>query len=411
MTDNTEKNVETSLENTSMAESEAALEAEAEVDVTSEAEAEAEAKAEEISEDEVDYTPDTKKKYKKLKRRRPKKKKKTVFKVIRRILLCFFTLILLLVVGLYGVCYVVFNGPSPAARDKLVTSTLEMSAAKWVPRLFFSEEEIQAILAANSVVESDDTTDPGLVVIPDFDNPDKISDEWADHPDGIRIENVKGDTYRGYVMLVRDPSKVYVATSSDFKSGQPGLKIFEALAKEGAVAGVNGGGFPDGGGVGTGEVPIGLTISKGELLWGSKYVKYNNVIGFNKDNILMVGHMTGQEALDKGIRDCVCFGPILMVNGEPMSITGDSGSLNPRTAIGQRADGAVILLCVDGRMPGSLGASYADLINIMVEYGAVNAANLDGGSSTHMYYKGEPVNVSSSLYGPRKMPTFFFVKG
>ena len=125
----------------------------------------------------------------------------------------------------------------------------------------------------------------------------------------------------------------------------------------------------------------------------------------------MVGHMSGQEALDKGMRDCVCFGPILIVNGEPLSITGDSGSLNPRTAIGQRADGAVILLCVDGRMPGSLGASYADLINIMVEYGAVNAANLDGGSSTHMYYKGEPVNVSSSLYGPRKMPTFFFVKG
>ncbi|MBR6681480.1 MAG: phosphodiester glycosidase family protein, partial [Clostridia bacterium] len=374
------------------------------------AESEPEADEEALQTDTKDE-PTKSHKIKKLKRRRPKKKGKTIFKVIRRILLCFFTLILLIVAGLYGVFYVVFKGPSPAARDKLVTSTLEMSAMKWVAPLFFSQEEIQAIIDANAVVESDDTTNPGLVVIPDFDDPNTVTDEWANYPDGIRIENVKGDTYRGYVMLVRDPSKVYVATSSDFRSNQPGLKIFEALEKEGAIAGVNGGGFPDGGGVGTGEVPIGLTISKGELRWGERYYRYSNVIGFNKDNVLMVGHMSGQEALDKGMRDCVCFGPILIVNGEPLSITGDSGSLNPRTAIGQRADGAVILLCVDGRMPGSLGASYADLINIMVEYGAVNAANLDGGSSTHMYYKGEPVNVSSSLYGPRKMPTFFFVKG
>ncbi len=408
-------------ENQAEAKIEIAVEAETEVEpekepektVEIEAEPAIQGEAEVIKETEEQEAPYKKTDTKKLKRRRPKMKKrrKTVFKVIRRILLCFFTLILLLVAGLYGVCYVVFKGPSPDARDKLVTSTLEMSAAKWVPRLFFSEEEIQAIIDANSVVESDEVTNPDLVVIPDFDDPDAVTDEWADCPDGIKITTVKGDTYRGYVMLIRDPSKVYVATSSDFTSGKPGLKIFEALEKEGAIAGVNGGGFPDDGGVGAGNVPIGLTISKGKLLWGSKNVKYNNVIGFTNDNVLMVGNMSGQQALDSGIRDCVCFGPILMVNGEPMSITGDSGSLNPRTAIGQRADGAVILLCVDGRMPGSLGASYADLINIMVEYGAVNAANLDGGSSTHMYYKGEPVNVSSSLYGPRKMPTFFFVKG
>lgn len=349
---------------------------------------------------------------KKLKRRSPKKPKGLAGRIIRRFLLCFFTLILLLVGGLYGVCSVVFKGPSPDARDKLVTSTLEMSAAKWVPRIFFDESEIDAIVKANSVVDSDEITDPGLVVIPPPNNSNdpSVNDEWADCPDGIKLINVRGDTYRGYLMIVRDPSKVYVATSSNFRSGMPGLKIFEALEKEGALAAINAGGFPDLGGSGAGDVPIGLTISKGELLWGDRYSYYNGVIGFNKDNILMVGNMTGQQALDAGMRDCVCFGPILVVNGEPAQINGASGSLNPRTAIGQRADGAVLLLCVDGRMPSSLGASYADLRDIMVEYGAVNAANLDGGSSTHMYYKGEAVNVSSSLYGPRRMPTFFMVK-
>ncbi len=350
--------------------------------------------------------------FKHMKRRRPKKAKSVWGKVIRRFLLCFFTIIILAVAALYGICAVVFKGPSSTARDKLVTSTLEMSAAKWVPRIFFSEEEIQKIVQANSVVDSDEITDPGLVVIPPQNDEEQNAenDEWADYPDGIRIINVKGDTYRGYLMIVRDPSKVYVATSSNFQSGLPGLKIFDAIEQEGAIAAINGGGFPDVGGSGTGDVPIGLTISKGQLLWGSTAQYYNGVIGFNKDNVLIVGNMTGQQALDAGIRDCVCFGPILVVNGEPAQINGAAGSLNPRTAIGQRADGAVLLLCVDGRMPSSLGASYADLINIMVEYGAVNAANLDGGSSTHMYYKGEAVNVSSSLYGPRRMPTFFMVK-
>ncbi len=347
---------------------------------------------------------------KNLKKRRPHKNKGTLGKVIRRTLLCIFTLLFLAVAALHGICYVVFKGPSPTARDKLVMSTLEMSAAKWVPRLFFSKDEVDKIVQANSLVESDEITDPGLIVIPPQTDDPEVEDEWKDYPDGIKLINVKGDTYRGYVMIIRDPSRVYVGTSSNFQNGQPGLKIFEAIEKENAVAAINAGGFPDLGGNGDGSIPIGLTISKGKLLWGNRNTFYNGVIGFNNDNVLMVGNMTGQQALNAGIRDCVCFGPLLIVNGEPAQVTGAGGSLNPRTAIGQRADGAVIFLCVDGRMPSSLGATYADLINIMVEYGAVNAANLDGGSSTHMYYKGEPINVSSSLYGPRKMPTFFMVK-
>ena len=343
--------------------------------------------------------------------RHPKKPKGLLGTIIRRSLLCFFTIIILIVITLYGVCAVVFKGPSPDARDKLVTSTLEMSAAKWVPKLFFTQEEIDNIVKANSVVDSNEITNPELVAPPTTDSDSQVeNDEWADYPDGIRIVNVKGSTYRGYLMIVRDPSRVYVGTSSNFKNGAPGLRIYEAIKKEGAIAAINGGGFPDEGGSGTGDVPIGLTISKGELLWGQKNTYYTGVIGFNNNNILIVGNMTGKQALDSGIRDCVCFGPVLVVNGEPAEINGASGSLNPRSAIGQRADGAILLLCIDGRMPSSLGASYADLRDIMVEYGAVNAANLDGGSSTHMYYKGEPINVSSSLYGPRKMPTFFMVK-
>ncbi|MCL2167081.1 MAG: phosphodiester glycosidase family protein, partial [Clostridiales bacterium] len=237
-----------------------------------------------------------------------------------------------------------------------------------------------------------------------------ILDEWADYPEGIRIEYIKGDLYRGYVMLIRDPSRVYTATSSDFRSGQPGMKIQDAIKKEGAIAAINGGAFPDVNGVGLGDVPLGLVFSKGEMLWGSKGTTYPSVIGFDENNVLLVGSMSPETARDLHIRDALCFGPTLVVNGEAVEIKGLNGGLNPRSAIGQRADGTVILLCIDGRMPSSLGASFADLIQIMLEFGAVNASNLDGGSSSHLYYKGEAINVSSSLYGPRRLPTFFMVK-
>ncbi|MEG1027186.1 MAG: phosphodiester glycosidase family protein, partial [Oscillospiraceae bacterium] len=86
------------------------------------------------------------------------------------------------------------------------------------------------------------------------------------------------------------------------------------------------------------------------------------------------------------------------------------GGLNPRTAIGQRADGAVLLLVIDGRQPHSLGANLKDLADIMIEHGAINAGNLDGGSSTMMYYEGKLANTCASLYGPRKIPNGFLVR-
>jgi len=135
------------------------------------------------------------------------------------------------------------------------------------------------------------------------------------------------------------------------------------------------------------------------------------VVGFDNKNVLVVGSMTASQALSRGIRDAVSFGPVLVVNGEPAKFLGQSGGVNPRSVIGQREDGAVLLLAVNGRQPGSLGATYKDLAEMMVEYGAVNAANLDGGSSSMLYYNGELLNTCSSVYGPRRIPSAFLVKG
>lgn len=187
-----------------------------------------------------------------------------------------------------------------------------------------------------------------------------------------------------------------------------------------ALYGVNGGGFYDtgkgNGGVPTGrENSDGIVISKGALLWGSRNQEYE-IIGINRQGILVLGKMTGQEALDSGIVEALNFGPYLVVNGEACEVGGfTEAGLNPRTAIGQRADGAFLILTIDGRQPSSMGATYEDLIEIMMNYGAVNAANLDGGSSTYMVQNSETENnpqiitQCASLYGPRKMATSILV--
>ena len=147
-------------------------------------------------------------------------------------------------------------------------------------------------------------------------------------------------------------------------------------------------------------------------------------MGFNFDDVLVVAKsMTAQQAKEQNIRDGCEFGPVLIMNGEVNQEAYNANSgWNPRTAIGQRADGAVIFVCIDGRQVGSPGGTYADIINIMVEYGAVNACNMAGGSSSGMMYRdvhgklgdaGEVhmINNYSLLQSePRRMPNFWMVR-
>ncbi len=317
-----------------------------------------------------------------------------------RILACFFTFIFVLLIGVFGATTVIAYGPSPTARDLLVTSVLETSALKFVAHMYFDQEEIDTILENNSVKETDAVTDTDLIQFEQQESDENIQP--------LVIETVNGNTFTGKMLIVQDPSRVFVGTSADEFTGQDGQTVQEIINRHGGVGGMNAGGFADIGGVGNGGTPLGIVISQGTLLWGDRGTTYD-VIGMDNENKFVVGRMTAQEALDRGIRDAVSFGPVLIVNGEMMEITGQGGGLNPRTAIGQRADGAMLLLVCDGRQANSIGASMSDVAEVMAQYGAVNAANLDGGSSTIMYYEDELINVSSSLYGPRDIPTAIVV--
>lgn len=334
-------------------------------------------------------------------------------KIVLRSLISILTFVLTGLIGLLGCVYILEFGPSETARGLFVNSAMESSAGKFLATVFFSEEQILAMRKEHSVEVLDSITDTGLL---EFTDEAEASQETDGHPEetefdetGIKIIDISGDTYKGKMMIIKDPGRVTVGISGDYGPDCSGKTVLQMAQFYGAAAAVNGGGFEDVNGVGNGGTPIGLVISEGRLKYGSFGGTYE-VIGFDNKDALVVGKMTAQQALERRVRDAISFGPALIVNGEAAQVRGAGSGLNPRTAIGQRTDGAVLLLVIDGRQVNSLGASYADVIECMLAYGAVNAANLDGGSSSLMYYDGAYINSCASLYGPRNMPTSIIVR-
>lgn len=288
------------------------------------------------------------------------------------------------------------------------------------------QDEVRVAESLKDAIEPVDTV-PIQDEVPPTMLPEAQKIDWENYPDGIRIEPYTGENFTAHVMVVRDPSKVYLAASSNpLSMDTPGVPMDEAMEREQAIAAANAGPFFDDGtsSQSVGSVPIGLVLSGNAVIWNDQQISEYGFVGFNNDNILIVASsMTETEAKEQGIRDGCSSGPVLMINGEPnMEIYNGNSGYRPRTAVGQRSDGAVVFICADGRNPDSLGATYADMIDILTEYGAVNACALNDGSASNMLYRdadgryGEkgamqmlnryPVSTTSL----RRMPTFWMVK-
>ena len=210
------------------------------------------------------------------------------------------------------------------------------------------------------------------------------------------------------MMIVLDPSRVILGSSpSDY--GIRGYTVEQYVDNFNAVAGVNAGGFLDPNGTGNGSTPDSVVVFDGEIYFAGYGCAWG-IAAIDGDHILHVAkRMTPQELVENDIRYAVCYGPVLVSNGEPADPDSLAKSLNPRTALGQRSDGAMLLLVIDGRQVSSIGASYQDEVDIMLRYGAVNALNLDGGSSSVMWYEGDYINKTASVIGIRPIPTSILV--
>lgn len=308
------------------------------------------------------------------------------------------------------------HGPSESAKELFATTILETGQLKFLANVFLSKDELQEIVDKNSLQDMDVEVDENL-----------INTEGNKEKELIEIHNVSGDGFEGTMMVVNDPSKISLATT--YPWGEYGKELGVIVDEAGAIAGVNGGIYYSSGN--KGGRPYGVTVSNGEIQditlgWSGLYL-----IGFDENNLLRIISLEGmnKSAVEKmvkeeKIRDAISFQEEssdannhfvkLIINGEKRELSGKGSGQNPRTAIGQRKDGSVLILVTDGRgKNGHLGATASDLIDIMAEYGAVNAANVDGGSSSSLYYNKKYLRTSVTFYYTNsswRLPTAFVVK-
>ena len=325
-----------------------------------------------------------------------------------RLLVVLLATVLILAGGILAAVYLTVKGPSPTARNLFVMSVKETSAIGFLADIFLSEEEVEAILEVP--LEENIQTDTTLVSIPKEES--VVSgqpDAWGlvdDDGDGIILERVTGSGYAGFMMVVQDPKRVIMGSVPEHFGGR-GYTVAEMVEHFDAVAGINAGGFYDPNGTGNGSIPDSMVVYEGKVYYGGSVRK--GFVGLDKDGVIHVGTPTKEEVEEMGIQYGVSFGPVLVANGESVLPEGIVSGLNPRTAIGQRSDGAILLLVIDGRQVVSLGATLGDLADIFLRYGAVNACNLDGGSSSLMWFQGDYVNNCASVVGIRPVPTTFLV--
>ena len=293
-------------------------------------------------------------------------------------------------------------GPYGNFRNWLITTAMTTMNHQYLATWFYSDETIQNVLDQNKVIESGEDTDLDLIQFVDYDSTvvtykNKYDKEVLTKDEGndlYKVIPITGDGLRGYLVVIYDPSKVKIGTSAYM--GSSGQMLTTIAKNNNAIVAMNASGFIDPEYNSNGGVPHGVVIKDGVLVANNqKLSNSGGIIGFTNDNKLVLTRMSGSEAVASGIRDAVEFGPFLIVNGEPSFIRGNGGWGDaPRSAIGQRKDGIVLFLVMDGRdyVNGILGADMVDMTEILMNYGAYNAANLDGGTSSGLVVNASLIN-------------------
>lgn len=323
--------------------------------------------------------------------------------------------------GTMGIIMVLFllYGPYSGFREWLVTTAMTTMTHQYFATWFYDEETINYILDKNKVVESGESTDASEITVGANTKVTEYKNEFErailerdDKNDDYKIIEISGKTYDGYLVAVYDPSRIQAVVTDNL--GVSGQYLTKMAKNHDALIAINGGGFDDPNFNSTGGSPLGITVCNGKYVTEKLYNGAGGIIGFTEENkLILSAKCTTAEAKKQGIRDAVTFGPFLIVNGKPSEVLGNGGwGSAPRTAIAQRKDGIVLFLVLNGRRGTKVGADMDDLIDILQDYGAYNAANLDGGTSSVLVVGDTIVNDpidSTGAHKTRPISTGFIV--
>ena len=327
-------------------------------------------------------------------------------------------IITILIIGVMSVSFLLY-GPFSGLRDWIITVSMTSMTHQWIAEFLYNEETIDKVLANNRVDEiKEDTNVAEIITEKQPKEEKKYADEYEKQilapnldkkeydifkdDEDYRIINIKGKGYSGYLAVIYDASKIHTLVTS--KLGVTGQYLTTMAKNSNAKLAINGGKFYDPKYSSNGATPRGVTYVDGKCVTSYQYSSTGGIIGFDKNNVLVLSSNCTKSSAEKlNIRDCVTCGPFLIVNGKASTVVGNGGwGTAPRTAIGQRKDGVVLWLVLDGRAIGRQGADMDDLIEIMKKYGAYTAANLDGGTSSVMAVDGELINDPIDSSGAHK---------
>lgn len=296
----------------------------------------------------------------------------------------------------------IYYGPFQYTREMIVTTAMTTMSHQYFATWFLSDEEIQEILDRNRPDEIIDAQNLEEIDIKDV----QVSDV-SNPKEGIEYVDVSTSTYKGYLLIIKDPKRVKLVSAP--RIGTVGSTVKQIVDDNDAIGGINAGGFADDA-LGTGGKPDGLVIVNGEYVSGNKNQAYS-VVGIDTEGKMIVSNsMTYKKAKQLNLQSAVSFGPVIVINGNPTIRSGSGGwGIQPRTAIGQRKDGTILMLVIDGRQAGSLGATLKNVQDIFLQYDAYNAFNLDGGASSTMVFDGKVINSPSDIMGERYVPNAFII--
>lgn len=292
----------------------------------------------------------------------------------------------------------VFYGPFGNVKSTITGISWNSFSHQNIAKTFLSDTAIARILGDGYAISNINTEDIKMLKF------------GINHTNKTELFDIESSNFNGKLLVIEDPTRIKVGYSNQIpKAGETTSSIAK---RNEAIAAINGGGFIDTKWAGTGGAPLGFLISNGKYISGELKDKNakRDTIAFTEDGMLIVGKHSQNELKEYNVKEAISFGPPLIVNGKPTINKGDGGwGISPRTVIGQKEDGSVLFLVIDGRSIKSFGATLKEVQDIMLKYEAVNAANLDGGSSATMYYDGKVINTPSDALGERSVPSVFMV--
>lgn len=300
-------------------------------------------------------------------------------------------------------CFFMMYGPWNYIRNLYVTTAMQTRSHKYLAKIFYSDDKINEIQNSNYIITVNEEVDLEEIEI-DTEEKTTYKDEYEEqlftreNPDDLyKVIDVKVGNAKGYLVAIYEPEKVKLLRTKKFNVGTFGERVVDMCQRYGGSVCINAGGFANGLDNGS-DIPQGYVIDEGEVVWPeSASDVLGNIIGLTDEGKLqLLSGVTGNQAVEAGIRYGVEFGPFLIINGKSATIEGMPYGVANKCVIAQRKDGLMMFLITEGETYID-GASLKDVVETLEKYGAYNAANLDGGQSTSLVIGNKLINTPNYL--------------